>query len=88
MSKLQLLRCGNDYIRVLKGRVERRDDEIDMLRKEVARLRIVAGGDCDGEEIDLERDLDAAEATIGGIFGKAMGGIPEEDEEQDDCGGM
>ena len=27
VSKLQLLRCGNEFIKVLKGRVERRDEE-------------------------------------------------------------
>ncbi|EEB93153.1 hypothetical protein MPER_08235 [Moniliophthora perniciosa FA553] len=40
VSKLQLLICGNEYIRVLKGRVERRDEEIERLRKEVRRLRL------------------------------------------------
>ncbi|THV01929.1 hypothetical protein K435DRAFT_377504 [Dendrothele bispora CBS 962.96] len=43
VSKLQLLICGNEYIRVLKGRVERRDEEILELRKEVARLRSKTG---------------------------------------------
>ncbi|TFK37996.1 hypothetical protein BDQ12DRAFT_698896 [Crucibulum laeve] len=41
VSKLQLLICGNDYIRTLKGRVERRDEEIAKLRREVGRLRVV-----------------------------------------------
>ena len=39
VSKLQLLICGNQYIRTLKGRVERRDEEIAKLRREVGRLR-------------------------------------------------
>lgn len=39
VSKLQLLICGNQYIRTLKGRVERRDGEIARLRREVGRLR-------------------------------------------------
>ncbi|KAJ2915422.1 hypothetical protein MD484_g5003, partial [Candolleomyces efflorescens] len=39
VSKLQLLICGNQYIRTLKGRVERRDGEIAKLRREVGRLR-------------------------------------------------
>lgn len=39
VSKLQLLMCGNDYIRLLKARVERRDEEIERLRREVGRLR-------------------------------------------------
>jgi len=39
VSKLQLLICGNEYIKTLKGRVERRDDEIVRLRQEVRKLR-------------------------------------------------
>ncbi|KAI6019795.1 hypothetical protein F5J12DRAFT_813222 [Pisolithus orientalis] len=64
VSKLQLLRCGNDYIRRLEERVDRRDKEIMDLRKEVLRLRLLAGDDgLRGEEsIDLEKDLDAIEA--------------------------
>ena len=45
VSKLQLLRCGNEYIKVLKGRLERRDDEIALLRRELGRLRIAVGSD-------------------------------------------
>ncbi|KZT04499.1 uncharacterized protein LAESUDRAFT_744299 [Laetiporus sulphureus 93-53] len=73
VSKLQLLRCGNDYIRVLKGRVERRDEEIERLRIEMARLRVLAGPEEAGE-VDLEKDLDAVEATMGGLFGKGQMG--------------
>ncbi|KAI6107591.1 hypothetical protein EDD17DRAFT_1465514 [Pisolithus thermaeus] len=65
VSKLQLLRCGNDYIRRLKERVDRRDKEIADLRKEVLRLRIYAGDNAFGggeESIDLDKDLDAVEA--------------------------
>lgn len=76
VSKLQLLMCGNEYIRVLTGRVERRDEEIGRLRREVRRLRVrggmgIAGVEEEvggGEELDLERDLDAVE-TLGGAFG-------------------
>ncbi|KAF5310707.1 hypothetical protein D9619_008136 [Psilocybe cf. subviscida] len=76
VSKLQLLICGNEYIRLLTKRVERRDDEIEKLRREVKRLRIVAenkGEDAedvegrDGEQLDLERDLDAVERANMGI---------------------
>ncbi|TFK46863.1 hypothetical protein OE88DRAFT_1637669 [Heliocybe sulcata] len=85
VSKLQLLLCGNDYIRKLKGRVERRDEEIGKLREEVRRLRIVAGNE-DGEELDLdlERDLDAeepVEVTMGTVGGGGDG--DEADEEED-----
>ena len=43
VSKLQLLRCGNEFIKILKGRVERRDEEITKLRQEVRRLRDIVG---------------------------------------------
>jgi len=62
VSKLQLLRCGNDFIRTLKGRVDRRNTEIHSLRQEIRRLRIMIG-DCDAvnKDIDLDRDLDLVE---------------------------
>ncbi|KZT34779.1 hypothetical protein SISSUDRAFT_1065042 [Sistotremastrum suecicum HHB10207 ss-3] len=74
VSKLQLLRCGNHFIRELKGRVSRRDDEIEKLRREVRKLRGLrnmkeneggeaglAGVEEDEEELDLDKDLDAIE---------------------------
>ena len=94
VSKLQLLRCGNDYIRRLKGRVERRDEEIEKLRKEIGRLRLANGGkDVEGamaggedvEELDLEKDLDAIEYVGGGIFGRSqMSKVMEGEEEGED----
>ncbi|KAI0792325.1 hypothetical protein C8Q75DRAFT_593217 [Abortiporus biennis] len=100
VSKLQLLRCGNDYIRVLKARVDRRDEEIERLRKEIERLRLGVDEDYrdarNGEDpIDLEKDLDACEVAFGGIFGKGgaglggsasgmTGSIPEADEGEED----
>jgi hypothetical protein len=89
VSKLQLLIYGNDFIRVLKGRVQRRDEEIERLRKEVSRLRKLVGHEPGrGEdELDLERDLDATEA-LGPAFGRggslAADDIDEADEEGDD----
>jgi hypothetical protein len=81
VSKLQLLMCGNDFLRMLKARVDRRDEEIERLRREVKRLRLVCGGNVGAcgdagmggggdvvEELDLERDLDAIEA-----FGPELG---------------
>ncbi|EIW78352.1 hypothetical protein CONPUDRAFT_145615 [Coniophora puteana RWD-64-598 SS2] len=95
VSKLQLLRCGNEYIRLLKGRVERRDVEVERLRREVRRLRVGAGAEggeegmdgMDGEEeeeVDLERDLDAEEAGMG-LFGSGVrrGDTIEEDVEEE-----
>lgn len=91
VSKLQLLRCGNDFIRVLKARVERRDSEIDLLRREISRLRLVAGDSEenaeDGEELDLEKDMDAVETAVGGIFARGsvrFGAIPEGEEPDED----
>ncbi|THH28968.1 hypothetical protein EUX98_g5231 [Antrodiella citrinella] len=93
VSKLQLLRCGNDFIRVLKARVDRRDSEIDILRKEISRLRLVADDNGvnpeGGEEIDLEKEMDAEETAVGGIFARGsvrFGAIAEGDEPDDDMG--
>ena len=89
VSKLQLLRCGNDFIRRLNGRVERRDDEIERLRREVARLRLVAGEqsvaeEVEGEEpIDLEKDLDAVEASLGPL-GRSSALADGEDDDYGD----
>lgn len=82
VSKLQLLRCGNDFIRTLKGRVERRDSEIENLRKEVLRLRAIAGDTAGGEHIDLERDLDAIEA-YSTFRQSSLGAVAEGDDADD-----
>jgi hypothetical protein len=61
ISRLQLPRSGNDYIRLLKEKISRRDGEISLLRSEVRRLRGFISEDVwreGGEEIDLERDVD------------------------------
>ena len=138
VSKLQLLICGNEFIRVLKARVERRDEEIERLRREVGRLRGLVsgagavgagaeeaegvgigrsidmtssrtmsridedgegeegegGGNEEGDELDLERDLDAIElvpSTSGGprgvhlkSGGSAGGGGGDQMDEGDD----
>jgi hypothetical protein len=55
VSKLVLLRCGNEFIRDLVGRVGRRDEEIGRLREELKRLRNMVGI---VEMEDLERDLE------------------------------
>lgn len=78
VSKLQLLRCGNDYIRTLKGRVDRRDTEIANLRREVLRLRAFAGEEAHKSDVDLDCDLDAVEA------GHPRLGLTVLDEEGDD----
>ncbi|KAF8068736.1 hypothetical protein FPV67DRAFT_1414466 [Lyophyllum atratum] len=94
VSKLQLLMCGNEFIRVLKARVERRDEEIDRLRREVRRMRIGMPMGEGEEEVDLERDLDAVEVLGGGALGMGEGPVGGggmmptlgEDEEDDDPG--
>jgi hypothetical protein len=85
VSKLQLLMCGNDYIRQLKGRVERRDEEIYRLRREIVRLRQLLGDEAMNamEGVDLERDLDANE-PFGAGFGR--GGSVVVDDEGDEDG--
>ena len=76
VSKLQLLRYGNDYIRVLKGRVERRDVEIENLREEVRRLRLLApeGADGGAGNLDLDLDLDAHEREGSNYISDVMEG--------------
>ncbi|WWC85219.1 uncharacterized protein L201_000078 [Kwoniella dendrophila CBS 6074] len=51
VSKVALLRFGNEYIERLKERVDRRDDYIERLRDEVRKLRTtLLGGDQDEDE--------------------------------------
>lgn len=68
VSKLALLRCGNTYIRDLKGKVGRRDREIDSLRAEVRRLREISG-DPGAPDVDLERDVDEGAFSVGPVGG-------------------
>lgn len=63
---------------MLKGRVDRRDAEIAILRREVLRLRPFAGDEADNSDVDLDRDLDAVEA------GQPRMGLSVLDEEGDD----
>ncbi|PBK94967.1 hypothetical protein ARMGADRAFT_1062485 [Armillaria gallica] len=63
-SKLQLLMCGNDFIRKLRERLERRDEEIARLRQEIGKLRNVIidnGGHGYFEEGIKPVDLDEIE---------------------------
>ncbi|RPD56013.1 hypothetical protein L227DRAFT_509051 [Lentinus tigrinus ALCF2SS1-6] len=92
VSKLQLLRCGNEFIKVLKARVDRRDEEIGRLRDEVRRLRELVGEEAavppEGQDmIDLERDMDACELTTG-AFARAIAGRADSivDGDMDDDG--
>lgn len=75
VSKLQLLMCGNEYIRVLKARVERRDEEIEKLRAALS-SRMNMGPPCfENEDVELKKDLDAVEVLGGGILGLGMGSL-------------
>lgn len=56
VSKVALLRFGNEYISKLQGRVDRRDSYIEKLREEVKRLR--EGGE---EDVALENGEDLLE---------------------------
>lgn len=77
VSKLQLLRYGNDYIRLLKGRVERRDFEIEKLRAEIRRLRPLLPDGIDGGsniELDLDLDMHEKEAAMSSSASDIMEG--------------
>ena len=76
VSKLQLLRYGNEYIRLLKGRVERRDVEIEKLRAEVQRLCLLVPDGIDGGDsnLDLDLDLDAHEKVMSSSVSDVMEG--------------
>jgi len=86
VSKLQLLMCGNEFIRVLRGRVERRDEEINELRTEVDRLRArvsMEDAEISRGKVDLDRDIDDVESrndprSSGGMLAEC-----DEDEEED-----
>lgn len=80
VSKLQLLRCGNDFIRVLKGRVARRDEYIERLKGEVNTLRGMIGEELleNMEKLNLDEDLDAEEANAPKMT--HIDDIDEEDE--------
>jgi Helix-loop-helix DNA-binding domain len=83
ISKLQLLRCGNDYIRLLKGKISRRDDEIFLLRSEVQRLRGLMSEDVwreGAKDIDLERDVDYGEV---GPWRRSAGAYDGDDMDED-----
>ena len=84
VSKLQLLRCGNDYIRQLVARVERRDDYISSMKDEIRSLRkaLESVKIDDMEEIptvDLDQDIDAIEADA-----PRLGAIAEAEEAEED----
>ena len=63
--------------------------EIDILRKEIGRLRLSMGShlemDEEGECVELDKDLDACEAVLGPLGRGSNGGI--DGDEADDDGG-
>jgi hypothetical protein len=86
VSKLQLLICGNEFIRVLKARVERRDEEIERLRKEVGRLRGLVGGGGGGEE-EVEKAVVGKSTRMSmDMSSTRMMGRIDEDSEGDEGG--
>ncbi|KAA1472099.1 hypothetical protein DENSPDRAFT_777383 [Dentipellis sp. KUC8613] len=83
ISKLQLLRCGNDYLRLLKTRIEHRDQHIVRLTQEVLRLRGLMPEEVWREgapNIDLDPDLDAGEVGPWRRSGSAYDGDEGEEE--------
>ena len=83
VSKLALLRCGNEFIGRLNKRVERRDQEIEALRDEIVWLRESMGGitlDAGREWVDLEKDLDECERDEVELGVTAVGGKPRTDD--------
>jgi len=85
ISKLQLLRCGNDYIRLLNEKITRRDNEMSLLRSEVQRLRGLMSEDMwreGAEGIDLERDVDIGEL---GPWRRSMNTYYADDGGEDDA---
>jgi hypothetical protein len=83
ISKLQLLRCGNDYIRLLQDKIASRDNEIALLRSEIRRLRGFMSEDMwreGAEEIDLNRDVDFGEL---GPWRRSMTTYDGDDGEED-----
>ncbi|KAG8691960.1 hypothetical protein FRC11_000834 [Ceratobasidium sp. 423] len=62
VSKLALLRFSNEWIVKLGRRVERRDQTIEELKKEIQMLREKLGPDADlPPSLDLDADIDAIE---------------------------
>ncbi len=56
VSKLQLLRCGNDYIRQLLRMVGRRDDYIEGMKTEIKALRALVSEDAD--KVDKLKEIE------------------------------
>lgn len=82
VSKVALLRFGNEYIGKLQERVDRRDLYIDKLREEVKRLREGAEGGgvmLDNGEDLLEHDWREGEEDE---FGEDDGDGDNEDERE------
>lgn len=73
VSKLALLRCGNTYIRELKGKVARRDKEIEILRNEVRRVRVMVKEDDAAGGLDLDRDVDEGAIPVTCAGGNGSG---------------
>jgi len=91
VSKLALLRSGNEYIRELKWKMDRRDEEVGRLRDEVGRLRRLFDkmGVRDEEEegmepIDLARDLDEGWEEVRRARRAAVRAAMGDDEYDDD----
>ncbi|KAH7098370.1 hypothetical protein BKA62DRAFT_713390 [Auriculariales sp. MPI-PUGE-AT-0066] len=90
VSKLALLRSGNEFIRELNWKMDRRDEEIDRLRGEVERLRTMMQemGIQDTvppeEQLDLTRDVDSGWEEVRKVRKAALRAAMGDDEFDDD----
>ncbi|KAK2462130.1 hypothetical protein APHAL10511_005828 [Amanita phalloides] len=80
VSKLQLLICGNEYIKTLKGRVERRNEEINRLRHEVKKLRTLMGvpGDKEAHGLVSGGSGDGVDDAVGDPYMMGVAGLMEQ----------
>lgn len=83
MSKVALLKFSNEYIVKLQGRLDKRDGYIDLLRQEIERLRLRAGG-LDGSEITGEAGEDLLEMDMAEGEEEEFGSEAADEEEDDD----
>jgi hypothetical protein len=89
VSKVALLRFSNEYIGRLSERMEKRDRYIELLRREIGRLRADGGeseGEVRGEEGEDLLDLDMEEGEED-EFGPPPGLMNGEEEDEDDVEG-
>lgn len=85
VSKVALLKFSNEYIERLHEKVDKRDDYIDRLRSEVARLRLGTGEEVRGGEGEdlLEMNMLDGEEEYDGDEDDEEEGEEDQDQEQE-----